>query len=101
MPVKARIYLDTSVINFLYATDAPGLMERTKIFFNTYIKAGIYDAYVSDVVVEEINNTTNETRRNQLLSVIEDYHLSYANMSSLTEINNLADLCIFSIKLYQ
>ena len=36
------IYLDTSVINFLFADDAPEKKEVTVDFFNNFIKTGIY-----------------------------------------------------------
>ena len=95
MPVKANIYLDTSVINFLFATDVPELRKITEELFHTFISTGIYNAFISDVVVEEINHTTDETKRNQLLSVINDYYLDYANLSAMAEIDGLADLYIY------
>lgn len=95
MPINARIYLDTSELNFLYVNDVPDLRKITEELFNTYIKTGIYNAYISDVVVQEINNTTNEIRRRQLLFVIEDFHQKQADLSAITEVRNLADLYIY------
>jgi len=46
---KLKIYLDTSVINFLFADDAPEFKEITKDFFEKYITE--YDVYISDIVI--------------------------------------------------
>jgi len=40
---KTTIYLDTSIINFLYADDAPEKMAITIDFFQNYVKKGVYD----------------------------------------------------------
>jgi len=34
---KLSIYLDTSVINFIYADDAPEKRDATKDFFERYV----------------------------------------------------------------
>lgn len=46
---KLKIYLDTSVINFLFADDAPEFKEITKDFFEKYVTE--YDVYISDIVI--------------------------------------------------
>lgn len=51
---KTKIYLDTSVISFLYADDAPDLKAVTHDFFENYVKKDVYDIYISQVVVTEI-----------------------------------------------
>jgi hypothetical protein len=51
------IYLDTSVINFLFADDAPEKKGVTVDLFEKFIKAGIYKTYILPYVLEEINNT--------------------------------------------
>jgi len=72
---RLNIYLDTSVINFLFAEDAPELKKITKDFFKNYVKKGIYQVYISDVVIREIEKTKDETKKVQLLSIIRDYSL--------------------------
>ncbi len=47
---KLKIYLDTSVINFLFATDSPEFMAVTRDFFEFYVKKEVYDVYLSDIV---------------------------------------------------
>ena len=37
---KLKIYLDTSIINFLFADDAPEKRDVTREFFSEYIRAG-------------------------------------------------------------
>lgn len=55
--------MDTSVINFLFADDAPEKKEITVDFFDNFIKTGIYQTYISNFVVQEINQTTNLAKR--------------------------------------
>ena len=52
-----KVYLDTSAINFLFADDAPEKKEITKDFFDNFLRTGIYDAYVSPYVIQEIAQT--------------------------------------------
>ena len=73
---KIKIYLDTSVINFLYAGDVPELKKITEEFF-AYVRDGErFDVYISDVVINEINKTNDLWKKQQLLSVIESYELT-------------------------
>ena len=37
---KLKIYLDTSVINFLFADDVPEFRKITEDFFENYVKKG-------------------------------------------------------------
>lgn len=73
----AKIYLDTSVINFLFADDAPEHQAETIEFFERYIGPGIYDTVISVFVIDEINQTPNETKRTKLMQVIADYELGF------------------------
>lgn len=47
---KIKIYLDTSVWNFVYAGDVPEKRDITIQFFNQIDR---YDVFISDVVVED------------------------------------------------
>ena len=51
---KLKIYLDTSVINFLFANDVPELKKITKEFFDKYVKNNIYIVYISDIVIKGV-----------------------------------------------
>ncbi len=89
---KLKIYLDTSVINFLFADDAPDFKKVTIEFFENCVKTGRYDVYVSDVVVKEINETKDESKRMQLLEVIKKHKFHILTLDK--EVNELAKLYI-------
>jgi len=50
-----KLYLETSVWNFLFADDAPEKRDITKAFF-LEVEAGRYDIFVSEVVMAEIED---------------------------------------------
>ena len=52
---KLKIYLDTPIISFVFADDAPEKQSITNEFFEKYLSA--YDVSVSSVVLAEIENT--------------------------------------------
>ena len=60
---KLKIYLDTSVINFLFADDVPEFKKITEDFFENYVKKGKYIVYVSNVVIAEIEKTRDKQGR--------------------------------------
>ncbi|HQO09460.1 MAG TPA: hypothetical protein PLK90_04835 [Clostridiales bacterium] len=72
---KLNIYLDTSVINHLFADDAPEAKLLTIELFDKYIKTKKYNTYISPIVLTEINQTENEDKKVRLISVIKDYDL--------------------------
>ena len=57
MDRRLKLYLDTSVPNFLFADDSPEKMEVTIDLFNNFLKPSIYLAYISPVVIAEIEET--------------------------------------------
>ena len=88
---KIEIYLDTSVINFLFADDAPEKRDITIDFFTNYVQPGIYNVFVSPVVIDEINKTTDDDKKKLLLNVINDYNIRILDISeNVEEIENLA-----------
>ncbi len=68
---KLKVYLDTSVINHLFADDAPDARKNTHDLFNFFIKPKVFDTYISPIVINEIENTTLPEKKAQLLDVIE------------------------------
>lgn len=68
---KPKIYLDTSVINFLFADDTPDFKKVTIDFFENYFSE--YEVHISDVVLLEINKTNDDNKRQKLLKVVDDY----------------------------
>jgi hypothetical protein len=87
---KLKLYLDTSVINFIFADDAPEKKEITIDFFDNFIKTGIYDAFISEFVIAEILDTPDNEKRESLLKVIQDYRLSLIELRDKSIIQNLA-----------
>lgn len=87
--MQPKIYLDTSVINFLFAADAPEKKEITLEFFERYIKTALYETFISQFVEDEINQTEDETKKEQLLNVIVSYNLDYLLISNNDEIEKL------------
>jgi hypothetical protein len=70
---KLKVYLDTSIINFLEADDAPDLKKITEEFFENIVNNDIIDPYISNVVIDEINNTPNTEKRTNLLEILDKY----------------------------
>jgi len=85
---KLRIYLDTSVINFLFADDSPDFQKATIEFFATY--AARYDLYVSEIVPVEIRRTADPSQRQRLLDVLRQYPITMLLDESRVEIEQLA-----------
>lgn len=56
---KLKVYLDTSVVSYLKQNDAP---EKTGITLNLWekFKTDVYDIYLSDVTITEINKCNKE-----------------------------------------
>lgn len=82
---KLKIYLDTSIINFLFADDAKEYKDITIDFFNNYLNE--YDVYISEIVYLEISKTIEINKRNSLLDVIKKYNLEiYDKINSEIEL---------------
>lgn len=69
---KLKLYLETSVWNFLFADDAPEKMEVTKRFFDEVDK-GKYEIYISGIVFGEIADADPETEK-RLTNLINKYN---------------------------
>jgi predicted nucleic acid-binding protein len=93
---KLKIYLDTSVINFLLAEDSPDYRSDTEYFFETVIATNKVDAYVSRVVFEEINNTKDLKKRNELLKIFK----KYSNIKTLVAKDRNAEEITSLVKSY-
>ena len=85
---KLRVYLDTSVINFVFADDAPEFQRATVAFFEHH--AQLCEMYVSDVVILEIDRTADPGHRRRLLSIITDHDINLLPNDEIEEIRQLA-----------
>jgi hypothetical protein len=57
---KLKIYLDTSIVNFLYVNDSPEYRKATEVFFDNVVAKNKVETYISNIVIEEINKTENK-----------------------------------------
>jgi predicted nucleic acid-binding protein len=88
MSRKLRIYLDTSVINFLYAEDAPDFQAVTVDFFRS--RSHERDLFISRVVLAEIGNDPDESHRALLLGVLDEHAVALLPTSKEMEVESLA-----------
>lgn len=67
---KLKIYLDTSVPNAYEDYKNPLRQETTRNFWE---RIDQYEVFISDIVIEEIEATGDETKRNRLLDIIKGF----------------------------
>ena len=84
---KLKLYLETSVWNFIFADDAPELRNLTLQFF-AMVERQVYDVYISDLVIFEIGKAVGK-KKEQLMDVIEQYRPIVLQSSSQAQ--DLAD----------
>jgi predicted nucleic acid-binding protein len=70
---KPRIYLDTSIINFYFAEDAPEKMAVTRKFFDEELASGNYETYISLLVLDELEETKDQALRDKLVALANQY----------------------------
>lgn len=68
---KLRLYLETSVWNFYFATDAPEKKEITWRLFDR-IKQDEYEIFISDAVIGEIDKAEDKKKKS-LLALIKEF----------------------------
>lgn len=85
-----KVYIETSVFNFVFAEDAPGKREDTVIFFEE-IRQGKYRPYTSDYVLGELAQAP-EPKQSEMISLIQQYGMVLLPASD--EIWELAELYV-------
>ncbi len=70
---KLKLYLDTTIISFFYADDAPEKRDIKIEFLNNFEKS--YDVSISNFVIAELANTTDKDLREKLLNVVKDLNI--------------------------
>lgn len=72
---KLKVYLDTSVISYLYQEDAPEKMQDTLQLWEKF-KNHEYEVYISDIVINEIG-ACKEEKFNILMAYLNqiDYYI--------------------------
>ena len=87
---KLRIYLDTSVINFLFVQDAPDFRRATEEFFDRC--EGLFDLYVSEVVLLEILGDPDAEHQQQLLAAVQQHNVNVLTNELAPEARRLAEV---------
>jgi len=85
---KLKLYIETSTINFAVSKQDEYYREKTLELFEA-IKRGDFEAYTSELVMQEINRTKNEERLNELLGVIKGLDLEELRINE--DIEELAE----------
>ncbi len=86
------MYLDTSILSFIYADDSPEKQSLTNEFFKKYLS--VYDVHISSLVLTEIENTKDIVLRDKLKSIIDAFNLSVIHIEPKDQdkIYNLAQM---------
>ena len=69
---KLKLYLDTTIISFVYADDAPEKQSLTKEFLTKHLFK--YEVFISNLVLTEIENTEDATLRRKIKAVTQEYN---------------------------
>ncbi len=93
-----KIYLDTSVISYLYQLDTIEKMKETLDFWEL-LKRGYYEVYISDIVMNEISRC-NEEKLKILLSYLQqiDYNIIETNEDIIELAEKIIDFKILKEK---
>jgi len=79
------------MFNFYFADDSPEKRQDTLKLFKE-IKDGKYEPYTSFVVLDEINKTTDNQKRERMLGLIKEYDVGV--MEDDSEADTLADIYV-------
>jgi len=86
MTKKTKIYLDTSVISCLQVPETPERMADTLHLWEE-LKANMYDVYISDITIDEINDCP-EPKRSFMLDELKKISLTV--IEAETKVDDLA-----------
>lgn len=74
LKLKLKVYLETTVPNYFFNDHLPDEQKVAKEIFRR-VKAGELDAYISQTVIDELAETPNPKRREQLLGLVRDFEI--------------------------
>jgi len=72
---KTGLYLDTSIISFALSDDIPDSDRNITLKLVEEINKGVYEAFVSDVVIREVGSTRDINKREDLFRFVESIEL--------------------------
>ncbi len=95
---RLKVYLDTSVVSYLYQLDAPEKMKDTLELWNL-IQQGRYEVYLSDIVLNEISGC-NQEKLSILLGYLgqAEYQLIHTNEDTVVLAEKFIDFGILKKK---
>jgi predicted nucleic acid-binding protein len=91
-----KVYLDTSIINFLYVKDSPEYRKATEVFFENVVAKNKVDTYISNIVIDEISKTTEDSQRQRLFETF----IKYSNIQTLIAENEIINDIAFLAEKY-
>ena len=68
---KLKLYLDTTIFNFVFADDAPIERDLTRKFFS---QINHFEVFISDIVIEEIAECS-APKRQKMLELIDKHDI--------------------------
>jgi predicted nucleic acid-binding protein len=69
--MKKQLYIETTIWNHLVHSDRPDWHDSAKKFIAS-VKEGYYDAYISNVVIDEIMETKERDIRDKLMKSVKE-----------------------------
>ena len=84
---RLKIYLETTVFNFIFTDDSPDKKQDAIKLFNEIMQEK-YIPYTSDYVLQELLKAE-EPKRTQMINLIEQYKIKFLESNKNAE--NLAD----------
>ncbi|GFI43785.1 tRNA(fMet)-specific endonuclease VapC [Lachnospiraceae bacterium] len=95
---KLKVYLDTSVVSYLYQLDTPEKMKDTLELWELFGQ-GRYEVYISDIVLNEISGCSQE-KLDILLGYLKQvqYHLIHTDEDTVELAEKFIDFGILKKK---
>ena len=87
---KTKLYLDTSIISYLYQNDAPEKERSTNIFWDE-VKSGKYYIYISDITLRELNECK-EPKRTMMFEKLSEIKMDVISIND--EMINLVNMIL-------
>jgi len=84
-----RIYIETTLFNFYFDEGREAHIDTVRLF--EAVGAGKYDAFTSDYVINELNETLDE-KRNKMIGLIERFGITVLALD--IEAEKLADIYV-------
>ena len=93
---KLKLYLDTSIISYLYQNDAPEKEKITNLFWEK-VKSDIYEIFISDITLRELNECP-EPKRSLMLEKLSEIKMNIISLDDEMKklVNKILELKILT-----